>query len=604
MLTFKLKSFLSKTNIKQFSLIFFSIFAFLIFCYYSYFQVPKISLISNLIAGLSLFIVLILAQKSYDETVVMVVVFAILGIFYFLICPFEMPPDEPSHFKRAFEISTGGFFSKPLSNGSFGDILPKSVNDCWNRSAVIDWADKIEISFPNTALYSFVNYIPQSIGIFLTKIFTNKVSTLYYAGRLFNFLSAFFLCVFALKEIPFGKKILFIIMIFPMSLQEMISLSPDALVNALSFAFVAFILNCAYKKQEVKTKDVIIICVMISIIALCKIVYLGAIFLIYIIPRSKLSRRNFYLLRCFVPVFAIFLNFSALIISMKILAKSKIGESNAKEQIKFIIFNPFHYCEVFIKTIFFQIQNWISTCIGSALGRLNIGINYIAWSFFIFMLVAVSFGCNDVCVSLRKTDMIFLGLNFFSGVVLILTSEYIGWTLPRADLIQGVQGRYFIPLLPSLFFPFVYMNYFAGILNNKIDYIKSNSKFLFIFAMVLNFIALVDICKFYPDISQREKATAFFLNDSSSIKLILERMQDYDDFQIAIWSDKDGQDDLHWFGLIGNKTKKIEHSISLESYTTNGKYIVHIYGTKNEKQQFLASTELNIQFSKKTEEQQ
>lgn len=493
MLKDKLNSLNSRQTIKDIGFYLLAFLLWLFVCGYSYEEIPNISLIFSVLTGLSILAALVFIKRANDEIFPMAFVLGLLGCFYLIML--KTPPDEPAHFMRAFEISTGGIFSKPLSNGQFGDVLPRAISDCWNFSAKLDWSDKAEMGFTNTALYSFVNYIPQTIGILIARIFTKNVVVIHYAGRMSNFFAAFALSIFALKKIPFSKKILFLIMIFPVALQEMTSASPDALLNALSFSFIAFILNCAYQKEKVETKDIVLICIMLCIISLCKIVYLGMFFLVYIIPNKKLSKRNLYLLRIFIPVFAILLNFSSLLISMGILSKTKIAESNSSEQVKFILSHPFSYAKIFIKSIFVHIEGWIEGCVGSKLSLDIIHPPYISWGLLSLVFMGVSFSCNDVEVSVRKTDVIFFLLNFLAGFVLVLTSEYVGWTAPHSKVIAGVRGRYFIPVLLSLILPFVYKNYFDRIKSGNFNAIKVRSNFLFILVLVLNFIALVSVFK-------------------------------------------------------------------------------------------------------------
>lgn len=477
--------------------IIFSLFSSIFVFAYVFLKIPATALPFSLFAIASIATVAVLAMKTKDETAVMIAVLGILGVFYFFICPFEMPPDEPAHLLRAFEISTRRMFARQLSSGAFGDILPSALKDCWNRAAIIDWSDTVEIGFSTSALYSFVSYIPQSIGILLARIFTNRLAVVYYAGRLFNFLSAFALSVFALKKIPFGKKILFVIMVFPMTLQEMISLSPDALVNSLSFAFIALILDCAYVKSRVTKKDILITGAMLSMISLCKVVYLVALFLVYIIPNYKLDKRDRYWLKIFVPLLAITLSLLSLAGSAYILANSQTSydsDKNAREQVKFILTHPFSYMIIFVKTLLAKTPYWIGTSIGSALGWLNIKPSFIVCISFVFILFFLSLWRNDIPVQIQKNDMLLFALTFFAGLVLILTSLYVQWTPLRANMIAGVQGRYFIPLLPSLFFALAYTR--AG----KASAVKGKLPYLPVAVLALNFIALAAVCDFYQKV--------------------------------------------------------------------------------------------------------
>lgn len=478
--------------------IIFSLFSCIFIFVYAFLKIPATAPTFSLFATASVATVAVLSMKAKDETAVMIAVLGILGTFYFFICPFEMPPDEPAHLLRAFEISTGRLFARKLSSGAFGDVLPSALKDCWNRAGVINWNDTAEIGFSNTALYSFVSYIPQSIGILLARVFTDRLATVYYMGRLFNFLSAFALSVFALKKIPFGKKILFVIMVFPMTLQEMISLSPDALLNSLSFAFIAFILDCAYVKPQISKKDILIIGTMLSMISLCKVVYLVALFIVYIIPSDKLDKKDRYCLKVFVPLLAVALSLSSLVGSAYTLANSHAsygGDRNAMEQVKFILTHPFSYMRIFARTLVVETPWWIITCIGSSLGWLNIKTSFIVYFSFGTMFLFLSAWRNDIPVQIRKKDTLLFVLTFLAGVILILTSLYVQWSSLRANMISGVQGRYFIPLLPSLSFALAYAC--SGKFSSK----KGKSLYTPVAVLVLNFMALVAVCKFYQEVA-------------------------------------------------------------------------------------------------------
>lgn len=467
---------------------------------------------ASLVLLLSSFLVIL---KAKDDFFPMAFSLAAIGIFYFVVCPFEMPPDENAHFFRAFEISLGRFFSRPLSWNAFGDILPSAVVDCWNRASLIDWEKTREVGFSNTALYSVVNYLPQSLGIFAARIFTRKVFVIYYAGRLFNFLASLSLSIFALKKIPFGRKVLFVIMLFPMTLQEMISMAPDAFVNALSFAIFAFSLNLAYKKENVSRKESIFLGMLILMVSLCKLVYLPLLFIVYIIPSGKMRRADFVILKILVPVLALSLNLSSLALSSKILAESKLGEQNAGEQIHFILSNPLYFLKVFIRTVISQSKGYVFGCIGFYLGWLNIRLPVALCGLFAVILFFEAFCQNNIHFKARKLDIFFFLIIFVMVFGLILTSEYVGWSAPKASKISGVQGRYFIPVVSFLLFPFLYRKHFGIIRNSRINgaenkmsseektesegkiSCKEKSLLLITILLFLNLTALIYVLKFF-----------------------------------------------------------------------------------------------------------
>lgn len=469
-----------------------------------------------------LIIILVFAWK--DDFYIMAIILAGLGILYFSIAPFQMIPDERGHFLRAFEISMGKLITMKLSDGNFGDILPRAIADCYNKDAIINWNDVGEISFSNTASYSFISYIPQTAGMFVVRHFTNKLALVYYAGRLFNFIAALSLSVWALKEIPFGRKILFLIMINPMTLQQMISLSPDAMANALSFAFIAFVLNCAYHKENIEIKDIVIIAAMLSYVALCKIVYIILFLLIYLIPNSKCKNKGFvYLLKIAVPVFVIFLNFMWLGIASRFLLSFSHNGSDSKEQIKNILKHPFEYVKTIVRTFFQCLPFYVVSCFGGSLGPLLISTHCLVWGGFLAVVIFHSACYNGTLVARNLGESIqrilFLGLScavFCAGSIFILTALYVQWSAVSAKVVDGVQGRYFIPLLPCLLLPVAYRNGFGNTVQ-----IEKKSYYLFIIVLFLNFIALSDVCTFYPDALQKDWAAKQIarLPDLSSKKI-------------------------------------------------------------------------------------
>ncbi len=142
-----------------------------------------------------------------------------------------------------------------------------------------------------SAVYSFVQYLPQGIGIAIARLFTDKVLLLAYAGRTMNMLVAMCCIYFAIKKIPFGKKKYYCCCrIFQSQLKVFHHLSPDAMTISIAFIYIAYILNLAFSKEEkfIDKKQAIILTILSIIMSLCKIVYLPLVLLMFIIPKEKI----------------------------------------------------------------------------------------------------------------------------------------------------------------------------------------------------------------------------------------------------------------------------------------------------------------------------
>ena len=136
---------------------------------------------------------------------------------------------------------------------------------------------------------------------------------------------------------------------------------------------------------------------------------------------------------------------------------------NPEAQKKFILDNPVKY----IGIIFSSISNYFGLYMTSIVGLFgwnDTGLPDVLVYLFIFMILltaTINLG-NEIKIGLLQK--IIPLLIFFAGVIIIETGLYIYSNLPGADLIVGVQGRYFIPLVPL--FLLLFYN-FSGIVNPK-----------------------------------------------------------------------------------------------------------------------------------------
>lgn len=425
--------------------------------------------------------------KSY----VMMMLLTIVGIVYFVIIPLGEVPDENGHFYRAFEVSCGSAISDYTPSGG-GAYLPSALIQYKDDTARIDWNDCKELAYPNTALYAAVSYFPQAIGIRIARFFTDNVSMIFYAGRMGNFIASLLLSIWALKKIPFAKEVLFVIMMFPMTLQEMISMAPDGFTNALSFAFVSYVLYLAYESEKITKRDIILLTIMGITISLCKIVYVVEILLLFILPAKKLGGKKKSL--CFkmgIPGIALILNLIWLKISSGFLVEFNPGVDTGK-QVIYILTHLNEYYAVVVRTITEKADVWIRWLFGEALGTLSIPITGMVWISFLILLMYVMFCANTNKLRLRRSDIACYWMVFLGGCALIAASLYVQWTPYKANMISGIQGRYFIPLLIFLLLPVVYRKKLVTEEDNE-----EEISYPYYIVVFLEGMALIDILRYF-----------------------------------------------------------------------------------------------------------
>lgn len=403
---------------------------------------------------------LIFNDKIVKSENIFLATIPVICIFYILCMPTFKNHDELYHWYRSYEVSMGKFMTG-IDGDTLGTEMPSSIRDIstkdWTSitygtvrdtlNTKLDKDNKSLIYSETSAVYSGIQYIPQGIGIAIARIFTDKVLLLAYAGRIANMIVAVILLYFAIKNIPFGKNILLILTFIPILIEGISSLSPDALTITLCFFFASYIFKLAFNKKitQITGKQLIFIAVLSIIIALCKIVYIPIVLLIFILPKEKIQKKYAKL----IPIFlvACMANLMWLNVSKIYLAHFREGDSVI--QVKSILLNPIEYVQICLNTIDLNLESYISTCFGEKIGWGElIHINYIVPYTLFILTLFISLNDNTIKNKFNKFQTILISLICVSIVALIFTSLYVQWTYCQSTSIAGIQGRYLIPILP------------------------------------------------------------------------------------------------------------------------------------------------------------
>lgn len=115
---------------------------------------------------------------------------------------------------------------------------------------------------------------------------------------------------------------------------------------------------------------------------------------------------------------------------------------NGEEQIKYIMNNFSHWFRMFIAAMINQV--YISVVQLSTFGWLSYG--------YPILIVAMPFIYGKICfqeqgMDFSKFEKFLITLMVLGSYGLTCLALYIGWTSVGSESIEGVQGRYFIPIL-------------------------------------------------------------------------------------------------------------------------------------------------------------
>jgi uncharacterized membrane protein len=222
------------------------------------------------------------------------------------------------------------------------------------------------------------------------------------------------------------------------------------------------------------------------VLGFCKIVYLPLTLLMLIIPKEKFGtkKKKWIFLGALFTVVAI-LNFAWLLISSRYLISYRDGV-DSKEQLMGVIKNPFNYIATMARTTWTNAKIWVTNMLGFSLGALifNLPRALLVLSSGIFILLL---GQRDETLKVKKFDRTIFIIVFITIIGFIFTSLYMQWTAVGAPEIEGIQGRYFLPilmLLPLIICRTKAIKKYPTIISEKI---------VLYFSLFINIIALVTI---------------------------------------------------------------------------------------------------------------
>ena len=382
----------------------------------------------------------------------------LVGIAYLIIVPVFKVPDTINHYVRAYEM-TKGYLLVPQGG---------MVNIPWNLvpyethtynsyvlkkffHMTLDTNNLVEYDVVNMALYSPISYFLQAVGIGLADIVSNNTYVLMYAGSIFNLVGCTAILYYAIKYLPYGKWIVTFLSLTPMSLQQRSSLSVDAITYAIAVAMLAFCLYFRYEQKRMTKKSLALMYVLVLMISSVKIVYFVIGGLILLIPRDVFPNNRGWLHKLIAMVELFVFSFGWLGIAGQYLSTTR-GGSASSEKMNLILHSPFKYIYIMNKTFWDDGADFLLQMLGSIMGSIDIEIAALLTTIVFIYLIKCYFEDKN---GIKENDYlltIFTLLQSAAMVVLVFTSLYIQWTSVDAAAysIEGIQGRYMVPIAPVL----------------------------------------------------------------------------------------------------------------------------------------------------------
>lgn len=419
-----------------------------------------------------------LSRPQFAMKMYVVVLTLFSAIFVFAIPPFASP-DEGHHFFSSYWLCDVLMGDATFDDGA--DFPVRSdVVDMYRRSNIAigssgfravtdsfellsDTTDIVRVSDFNLSFGSenVAAKIPSIFGIALARMLGLGSYPLFYLGRILSALFFVASAVISVRMAPIAKAVFAGVSLLPMTLQLAGSYSYDCGIIALGFLFTSVLLRAVLSDRPMGVVECALLLVLSAVLAPLKIVYMSALILILFIPQCRFASRRHSL--CFKSV-AFLLAISSIVAVRIASVASLVGasgggaldyrglESGTFYSVSDFIADPLGTAALYFRSFDALADFYLESMLGSLPGWLQENLrtpDFIMYGYLVcILLVAQKTPSDDR--DIPNGIRIAIIAAFAITVLGIMTSMALGWTFNTEYIIDGVQGRYFLPLLPMV----------------------------------------------------------------------------------------------------------------------------------------------------------
>ncbi|MEU2122428.1 DUF2142 domain-containing protein [Nocardia niwae] len=423
-----------------------------------------------------------LVTRLGGATIAFTLLATIFGALFTVLTPPFWGHDEITQFGRAYQVAHGGFLPQKIHDDrgiAYGGDVPSSITklmgyalqdyttnpdepdpmvadparyDQLTSAAVSDATEPVW--FTNTAAYSPVPYIPAAIGIRLGELFGLDVGGLLLLTRLAGLVAYLAVVGFGLWALRAHRVqwLAFTVAVLPIAVFQAGTVTADTMTNALAILVSALLVKAVFLGARLGRVEIGALLTATILLPVSKPTYVLLALLVALVPPERFGFSGW---RRGIPwafaaagglVFAVW---------MKIAAPTGDGMGLMRpphqwhsvrpgDQLSGILRDPPEFVHVFGESIALRDQRWFSQFFG------ELGFAYVdvpALSMLACLLAfAVSLGIAErmTVPAFRRT--LIIALTMAAGVAMIYVTLYMSFTPVGYYIIDGVQGRYFVPL--------------------------------------------------------------------------------------------------------------------------------------------------------------
>lgn len=375
--------------------------------------------------------------------------------------------DEEVHFFHAYCVSHFGaevktndimerLFVADKENWPFS--LPANLRERRQMNETLNTlADAQEYRFSRghalAGIYTLA-YIPQAIGLRLGFLLGLPFTVTYQLGRWFGLLAFSLLFAWAIHRIPVGKSVLAMLGLLPTPLFLMSVYSYDPFITALfALGFACFLDEYKNWQRRITWPGFLLTAGCFAIGAAPKALYVPLILVILLLPREKFKdRRQEYLMKTMAV--AAFLALMATFVLPEILSPDEVGDTRGgntsdASQIAYIFSDIPGFLTLMFSSVLATLPGFLfGTEVFGGFAHLQVGMLETAIPMLVFLVLLCEekhLSCKQGRLSWQARTVVLVLCAAVIGMVWL--AMYLAFTPVGADEINGVQARYYLPLL-------------------------------------------------------------------------------------------------------------------------------------------------------------
>lgn len=456
--------------------------------------------------------------SSYENLFVLIAL--VVGLGLILITPPLWGLDEISHFSRVYQISQGNIFPDKGDVDTYGGPIPVNLDNL-KEHVVSDFQDNVggsllergdltgsevyesltskefndhdTVIFTWTASYSPFAYLGHVIGAIISNILNLNIGQTIALTRLSGLIFYISLVYVAIRIHRNNIKLqplLFVVALIPTSIYQASVVTVDSTSIAFSLLFVSLLFYVLLNRDKVSSsilKYVAVLSLIAGMLALTKVNYLLLGFLVLFIPNKYYKNNRYALLGrsiglvCTILPAVLWAMVNQGVGAAPVSQRPDGLEVSSSGQLMYVLDSPIEFILVFVKSLIHYGDAYVVS-VFNVMGNTFSSFIWVTILFIIMLFLAAFYAKS---IFQKYSNIIHAG--FLISILCIgsiFLALYLVFNPVGNHIIDGVQGRYFIPIIvPTVAF-------IATMIPIKIQIKSENLKY----GLSANILTLLIVC--------------------------------------------------------------------------------------------------------------